>query len=163
MYGTYLFHFVRCQQKQAWLAIFGSEMCVTVVNEKLLSNNSCYRVARPEVSAYLKSIWRRPFQRYIVCCYRITLSLLRGDQRFYRERLSKSSRSKPRCTHSSWCPWNLTARLHRRLHSLIASDERVYMTARLCASTTTHAANVRYCKFSKNALVGRTGPGISLS
>jgi len=26
----------------------------------------------------------RPFQRYIVCWYRITLSLLGGDLRFYR-------------------------------------------------------------------------------
>ena len=37
------------------------------------------------------------------------------------------------------------------MHTLIAVDERVCMSdcASLCAITTTHAANVRYYKFSK--------------
>jgi len=32
-FNCLLTYFVRCQQKHAWLATFGSEMCVTVVNE----------------------------------------------------------------------------------------------------------------------------------
>jgi len=44
---------------------------------------------------------------------------------------------------------NLTARPHGRPHTLIAVDARVFMIARLCASTTTHAANVRFWKFLK--------------
>jgi len=34
-FNCLLTYFIQCQQKQAWLAIFGSEMCVTVVNATL--------------------------------------------------------------------------------------------------------------------------------
>ena len=37
------------------------------------------------------------------------------------------------------CPKSLTV----QLHSLIATDKRVCMTAQLCANTTTHATNIR--------------------
>jgi len=89
-------------------------------------------------------------------------------------------------------PDRMTARAHRRPHTtahpnccrrvcthdctphtLIAVDECVHMTVRLCASTTTHAANVRYCKFFKmpslwmvkvrTQFVGRLGSGVRVS
>ena len=49
-------------------------------------------------------------------------------------------------------PDDTTARLHGRPHTLIAVNERVCITVRLCTSMTTHAANVHYCKFSKMPL-----------
>ena len=35
----------------------------------------------------------------------------------------------------------------------VTADKRVCVTARLCRSMITHAANVRYCKFSKNVFI----------
>jgi len=69
--------------------------------------------------------------------------------------------------------WSVTARLHGRLHILIAVDECVCMTVRLCASMTMHAANVCFASFQKCpchvsvkvriCLVGRIGSGVRVS
>ena len=55
-----------------------------------LSNNSCERLARPEVnSEYIfEQHLARPFQRCIICWNRIMLSLLGGDLRFCQSGVS---------------------------------------------------------------------------
>ena len=94
-FNCLLTYFVRCQQKQAWLAVFGSEMCVTVVNETLFVEELVLQSSYTGSECMSEKHLARPFQWFIVCWYWITLSLLGGDLRFYRQSQWRSPNYNP--------------------------------------------------------------------